>query len=92
MMTFTNEDTLRVSFADVERQKGSSDCGVIAIAFATALAHQSDPRLVKRHDGLFLIIFFSKFMQHRSFSSNNFKFYGESSKIRMFLLVFFKYI
>eukprot|EP00731_Ephydatia_muelleri_P024373 Em0016g644a len=34
---------IEVQYIDVQKQKGQSDCGLFAIAFATSLAHLQDP-------------------------------------------------
>ena len=34
---------IEVQYIDVQKQKGQSDCGLFAIAFATLLAHLQDP-------------------------------------------------
>ena len=37
------QDTVKVKYIDVQMQDGSSDCGLFAIAFATALANGIQP-------------------------------------------------
>ena len=39
--------TVRVKVAHSQKQKGGSDCGVYAIAFATAVAHGINPSKLK---------------------------------------------
>ena len=39
----TPKDTIRVRYIDVPMQEGYSDCGLFAIAFATALAYGKQP-------------------------------------------------
>lgn len=39
----TAKDTITVKYIDVQMQEGYSDCGVLAIAFATALAYGKQP-------------------------------------------------
>ena len=34
---------IEVQYIDVQKQKGQSDCGLFAIAFATSFAHLQDP-------------------------------------------------
>ena len=42
-LLFTTHKQITLSFRDVQRQVGSSDCGLFAIAFATAIAFGLDP-------------------------------------------------
>ena len=39
----TPKDTIQVRYIDVQMQEGYSDCGLFAIAFATALANGKQP-------------------------------------------------
>ena len=39
----TPKDTIKVKYIDVQMQEGYSDCGVFAVAFATALANGKQP-------------------------------------------------
>ena len=39
----TPESQINIKFVDVQKQCGSSDCGVYAVAFATALSPGQDP-------------------------------------------------
>ena len=39
----TQEPQISLELVDVQKQRGSSDCGVYAVAFATALSLGHDP-------------------------------------------------
>ena len=43
----TNEKFITLKYVKVSRQKNGSDCGVYAIAFATALCHGKSPAKMK---------------------------------------------
>ena len=62
-LMFSSAKEIRVSFKDVQMQGGGSDCGVFAVAFATAIVLGNDPSCLMfdqpqlRHH---LICFFEK--------------------------------
>ena len=39
----TPKDTIKVKYIDIQMQSGSTDCGIFAVAFATALANGEPP-------------------------------------------------
>ena len=39
----TREKSLTIEFVDVQKQKGSSDCGLFALAFITSICNRQDP-------------------------------------------------
>ena len=45
-LMFSENDTIRVEWADVARQRGGNDCGLFTIAIATELCFGDNPELV----------------------------------------------